>query len=467
MVGRAFSVKVDLDLHAVTCPGVWLCPSGKVALKISIFNSCVSTHRLTPIFPLLYHNKFTFKKIFIGVTTLVELEKKLSTEYIFAELIQWSSTANRNVTLAVFETNLVELLYPVPCYKGLLAGVDVDLLMEPAKCFPGILSPKIEVSTRTTIEEVIDFDICPTKARLINPKNITTLNQPCSHKKKDLLASKPVIRQKKVCHSRQRKSNSYICRSCRRRPNNVEVLHNCDCSDKHTLLHRDNCYLSKSHKKSTCECSSVASRKSCENFSICNDAHIFDSCPICLKYKCYFPSHKSESNNLEKCYDRKKYLSLDSECSDNRTKLLYNKDSNIHDDYKHKVSRLSSAINSIDLKNNKKMDCASEQVQTEEKSSKHSCLEKLNSDLICKSTSAPSLKDDPTTSILRAKMKQLERTKERLNYARCKERELDHISSCNNLHNSQTRRGFYKNLGKFYKRMYKQAKQRAYDLDEL
>lgn len=89
-----------------------------------------------PIFPLLYHNKLTFKKVFTGVTTLAQLEKKLSTEYIVAELIQWSPTVNRNVTLAVFETNLVDLLYPVPCYKGLLAGVDVDLLMEPAKCFP-------------------------------------------------------------------------------------------------------------------------------------------------------------------------------------------------------------------------------------------------------------------------------------------------------------------------------------------
>ena len=101
-----------------------------------MFDSCVATHRLTPLFPLLYHNKFTFKKIFTGVTTLAELEKKLFSEYIFVELIQWSPTKNKNVSLATFDTNLVDLLYPVPCYKGILAGIDVDLLMEPSKFFP-------------------------------------------------------------------------------------------------------------------------------------------------------------------------------------------------------------------------------------------------------------------------------------------------------------------------------------------
>jgi hypothetical protein len=88
------------------------------------------------VFPLLYHNKLTFTKVFTGVTTLAELQKKLSEEYVFAELIQWSPTLNKNICLATFEANLVDVLYPVPCFKGLLAGVDVDLLMQPTKFFP-------------------------------------------------------------------------------------------------------------------------------------------------------------------------------------------------------------------------------------------------------------------------------------------------------------------------------------------
>lgn len=136
MAGRAFCVKVHLDVHAVTCPGVWLCPNGKVALRINTLNSYTETRRISPVFPLLFHEKFAFSKVFSQIASLTELQRTLEQELLYAELVQWATPASRGIALATFETNLADLLYPVPCFKGLLAGVDIDLLMEPTKCFP-------------------------------------------------------------------------------------------------------------------------------------------------------------------------------------------------------------------------------------------------------------------------------------------------------------------------------------------
>ena len=167
-------MKIRLELHAITCPGEWLCPNGKVALRITSLGSTLESNRVSPIFPLLFHNEFNFKKTFTRLAALTELQRKLEQEFLYAELIQWLSPCNDNaVILATFETNLADLLYPVVNYKGLLAGVDVDLLMEPTRYFPGIIAPKIEISTRTVIEEVLG--VCCSSldgAYVVNPKTI-------------------------------------------------------------------------------------------------------------------------------------------------------------------------------------------------------------------------------------------------------------------------------------------------------
>lgn len=70
------------------------------------------------------------------MSTLNGLENHLEEEFFHVELVQWSPPSTRRIILATFETNLVDLLYPATCSKGLLAGVDVDLLMEPTNHFP-------------------------------------------------------------------------------------------------------------------------------------------------------------------------------------------------------------------------------------------------------------------------------------------------------------------------------------------
>lgn len=53
---------------------------------------------------------------------------------MYAELIQWQNCEFGNV-LASFKTTLTELLYP-NIKDGAVPGVEIDLLMEPAKTFP-------------------------------------------------------------------------------------------------------------------------------------------------------------------------------------------------------------------------------------------------------------------------------------------------------------------------------------------
>lgn len=74
--------------------------------------------------------------MFSHVVTLTELQHSLEQEFFFVELVQWVTPSGKGVILATFETNLIDLLYPTSCFKGLLARVDIDLLMEPTKYFP-------------------------------------------------------------------------------------------------------------------------------------------------------------------------------------------------------------------------------------------------------------------------------------------------------------------------------------------
>ena len=63
-----------------------------------------------------------------------------------SEISLKETSEHEDVVLATFETSAKELLFPYPQLRGpYCAGVDVDLLMEPTKDFPGIISPKVQM----------------------------------------------------------------------------------------------------------------------------------------------------------------------------------------------------------------------------------------------------------------------------------------------------------------------------------
>ncbi|XP_031352296.1 spermatogenesis associated 6-like protein isoform X1 [Photinus pyralis] len=195
MPRKALRVQIELDIQAVTCPGVWLCPNGKVSLQIYMLDSCIQTTALPPVFPLLYHEQFIFYKTFHTAHTLVELQRVIDKDFLYAELLQWQKGNTGNV-IASFQTSLHEVLYPSST-EGTLSGVDVDLLMEPSKIFPGIIAPKIEISTRATVEQIVcSNDRAKSSHYVVNPKTI-----PSNYIPRDLKRNNKLPRQKRVCHS--------------------------------------------------------------------------------------------------------------------------------------------------------------------------------------------------------------------------------------------------------------------------
>ncbi|KAJ8952797.1 hypothetical protein NQ318_008114, partial [Aromia moschata] len=108
-------------------------------------------------------------------------------EWFYAELIQWQN-CEEGCVLASFQTTLDDLLYP-SSLRGSVAGIDIDLLMEPTKVFPGTIAPKLEVSTKTTIEETV-CDLKSEEGSRVIPKLLTSTILPPKK-----------TRPRKVCHS--------------------------------------------------------------------------------------------------------------------------------------------------------------------------------------------------------------------------------------------------------------------------
>nr|XP_012154363.1 PREDICTED: uncharacterized protein LOC100882171 [Megachile rotundata] len=306
MAGKGFCVKIRLELHAITCPGVWLCPNGKVALRITSLGSTLESHRVSPIFPLLFHDEFNFKKTFTRLATLTELQRKLEQEFIYAELIQWLSPCNdQPIILATFETNLADVLYPVANYKGLLAGVDVDLLMDPSKYFPiesfvqGIIAPKIEISTRTVIEEVLG--VCCTnvdRAYVVNPKTIDSkLRAQKTTRQRYHQAEKGLSQSSK---NQQASNLPFVSTDSEvQRVSQTSIERKRFRSTRYESSNLENSYQGEEPRSNECyhpprensnrRCEFLATGKKNHRLSaVCDNLHIFDGCPVCSKYKCYF-----------------------------------------------------------------------------------------------------------------------------------------------------------------------------------
>ncbi|XP_011055793.1 PREDICTED: spermatogenesis-associated protein 6 isoform X1 [Acromyrmex echinatior] len=388
MTGRAFHIKVQLDVHAVTCPGVWLCPNGKVVLRINALDSCAESHAISPIFPLLFHEKFTFDKIFVEIISLTELQKTLEQEFFYAELIQWIIPASQGITLATFETNLADLLYPAPCFKGLLAGVNVDLLMEPTKYFPGIIAPKIEVSTKTVIEEILEFYA----SKYVTNPNINSKQTMCRQRKRPI---KGIIRQRKVCHIKN-EPRSQSCRPFCQRSNES---HQCssNTTNHQTGSQSDQYYQSIRRNSYRSDFPKLAG-----SAIICDNTHVTNNCPVCFKYNYYFPKY-NDCDIIKKCVD-------------NKQRHFRN------------------------LSDIRECDC------------------------ICRN-GAFDTQEEGVMPLLQSKIENLQKSKEKWYTTKM----TDNIEECDPkyeyIQDYSPSHGFYKNLEKFYKRMYKQAKMRAREID--
>ena len=87
--------------------------------------------------------------LFLGTSTLQHLQATLEGQPLYVELLQEVNPGHgpgSQTVLATFETSGLEFLFPYPQLRPTYtSGVDVDLLMEPTRDFPGIISPKVGV----------------------------------------------------------------------------------------------------------------------------------------------------------------------------------------------------------------------------------------------------------------------------------------------------------------------------------
>lgn len=108
------------------------------------------TRAVQPRFPLILHETFTVEGYFRDVHTANDLRLKLTSEPIDLSIYQ------NGHRLAYFRESLASLLTHQNC-KNVL---DLELLMSTTKCFPGILSPKVETQIEFTVSKYNPANDC-------------------------------------------------------------------------------------------------------------------------------------------------------------------------------------------------------------------------------------------------------------------------------------------------------------------
>ena len=65
-MSKSMRIQIEVDVHAVTCPGVWFNCKSPVYLSICFLGFHVRTKPFPANFPLLFSDKFIFEKTFPG-----------------------------------------------------------------------------------------------------------------------------------------------------------------------------------------------------------------------------------------------------------------------------------------------------------------------------------------------------------------------------------------------------------------
>ncbi|XP_072537749.1 spermatogenesis-associated protein 6 [Salminus brasiliensis] len=147
---KALKCTVEVKLHAVTCPGVLLPSREDVYLSVRMMGRYQKTKCVSPVFPLLLHEKMVFTKIFSGAVDPGDIADHLENDTTCFELIQLVPPEGE--ILATLQENTRDFLYPGPRLTPQTPGSEREILMKKSVSFPGI-SPKVEFSTASVIEE--------------------------------------------------------------------------------------------------------------------------------------------------------------------------------------------------------------------------------------------------------------------------------------------------------------------------
>ncbi|XP_036186917.1 spermatogenesis associated 6-like protein isoform X1 [Myotis myotis] len=131
-------VVVELQIRAISCPGVFLPDKQDVYLGVYLLNQYLETNCFPSVFPIMIQQRMRFQKLF---------ENAIDPGAVADILEMWEE-------LAYYEENTREFLFPEPKLTPSIPGIGREVLMKTAAGFPGI-APKIEFSTRTAIRECV------------------------------------------------------------------------------------------------------------------------------------------------------------------------------------------------------------------------------------------------------------------------------------------------------------------------
>ncbi|XP_008839892.2 spermatogenesis associated 6-like protein isoform X2 [Nannospalax galili] len=145
-------VVVELQIRAISCPGVFLPDKEGVYLGVYLLNQYLETDCFPSVFPIAIQQSMRFEKVFesaVDPGAVAELLESFLTRFELIQLVSpdWEE-------LAYYEENTRDFLYPEPKLTPSHPGMHRDLLMKTAVGFPGI-APKLEFSTRTAIRECV------------------------------------------------------------------------------------------------------------------------------------------------------------------------------------------------------------------------------------------------------------------------------------------------------------------------
>ncbi|CAB1324411.1 unnamed protein product [Coregonus sp. 'balchen'] len=143
MSKKALKCTVQIEIKAITCPGVVLPNQEDIYLSVCVMGQFKKTLCLPPVFPLLFHEKMVFVKTFTGAADPGHIVDILEADTTSFELIQ--------------------LVPPGPKLTPRAGGPEREMLMRRSICFPGI-SPKVEFATMSVIEECDGKDSQPQPA---------------------------------------------------------------------------------------------------------------------------------------------------------------------------------------------------------------------------------------------------------------------------------------------------------------
>ncbi|XP_029310724.1 spermatogenesis associated 6-like protein isoform X2 [Cottoperca gobio] len=133
MSRKALKVVVELKFRAVSCPGVHLPAKDDIYLSMWFMGQYCQSECLPAVFPLLFHEKITFEKIFRHIVDPGDIAVMLEYETVTIELVQLIPPVTE--TLACFEEDARRFLFPEPKLVPCSSGVDREVLMTRAPHF--------------------------------------------------------------------------------------------------------------------------------------------------------------------------------------------------------------------------------------------------------------------------------------------------------------------------------------------